>query len=197
MKRLERLPDITCPCGASFAPYAERQRFCSKLCANNRNGRYRRNETLPICEQCRRPMASNRKTRRFCSIHCQGDWYSANITGARASNYRHGMTAGGTSREYWRLHNVLRRREAKIDTAKILLARQKGRCVYCRRELGESYQVDHRMPLALGGSNNLDNLQALCKRCNLKKHAKHPDQFAREMIGEAICAAVERREADA
>lgn len=57
---------------------------------------------------------------------------------------------------------------------------QKNKCANCRERLTEVAHVDHIMPLALGGSNNANNLQLLCKKCNLQKAAKHPFVFARE-----------------
>lgn len=60
---------------------------------------------------------------------------------------------------------------------------QGGKCVYCPSPL-DKFHIDHIMPLALGGSNTDDNIQLLCPRCNLRKHAKHPDVFAKE-IGHA------------
>lgn len=36
------------------------------------------------------------------------------------------------------------------------------------------------MPLALGGSNDIKNLQLLCPTCNMKKSAKHPVKWAQE-----------------
>ena len=35
--------------------------------------------------------------------------------------------------------------------------------------LPPGYQVDHIQPLALGGTNGLSNLQALCVRCHARK----------------------------
>jgi hypothetical protein len=51
-----------------------------------------------------------------------------------------------------------------------LLARERGKCALCAAnlalELSHEPHVDHIVPLALGGSNDLVNLQILCGRCN-------------------------------
>lgn len=59
---------------------------------------------------------------------------------------------------------------------------QKGRCAHswCRKKLGEDECVDHVIALARGGGNDRKNLQLLCQSCNLKKHAKHPIDFAQQ-----------------
>jgi 5-methylcytosine-specific restriction endonuclease McrA len=38
---------------------------------------------------------------------------------------------------------------------------------------GVIMHIDHIVPLAKGGKNELDNLQLLCGKCNLKKGAKN------------------------
>jgi len=63
--------------------------------------------------------------------------------------------------------------------------RQRGLCRWCgRRVTWAEKQVDHVMPLALGGSNGPENLAIACLRCNSSKGAKHPkdwrDQLKRE-----------------
>lgn len=60
--------------------------------------------------------------------------------------------------------------------------RQNGVCAEptCGKDLTDGYHVDHIMPLALGGTNWPSNLQCLCPTCNLRKHAKHPIDWARE-----------------
>lgn len=55
---------------------------------------------------------------------------------------------------------------------------QGGKCKYCN---GAAEHLDHIMPIKLGGTNELANLQWLCKTCNLKKGAKHPDDFERDI----------------
>ena len=49
---------------------------------------------------------------------------------------------------------------------------QHGRCAMCGRtpdEHGVVLQVDHKMPQAWGGTNDIENLQALCEECNRGK----------------------------
>lgn len=60
---------------------------------------------------------------------------------------------------------------------KKLFKLQQGRCPCCRLPLGSDYQLDHKMPLVLGGANTDDNMQLLRKPCNLSKNAKHPVTF--------------------
>jgi hypothetical protein len=58
-----------------------------------------------------------------------------------------------------------------------LFALQKGKCACCGEPLGDSFHLDHIMPLALGGTNTDDNIQLLRQRCNNQKHMKHPIEF--------------------
>lgn len=83
-----------------------------------------------------------------------------------------------------------RNRKAKLKNAggrhsaqdvRELLVLQKHQCVYCRTSLKPGYHVDHIIPLNLGGRNDRTNLQITCARCNLRKNAKHPIEFAREI----------------
>lgn len=63
-----------------------------------------------------------------------------------------------------------------------LIPLQGGKCanMACRVPLKHQYEIDHIMPIAKGGSDNVDNLQLLCPLCNRKKSAKDPIVWAQE-----------------
>lgn len=63
---------------------------------------------------------------------------------------------------------------------KAMLKRQKEKCVVCKIDISNNYHIDHIMPLILGGSNEVSNIQLLCPTCNLNKGAKHPREFMAE-----------------
>jgi cell fate (sporulation/competence/biofilm development) regulator YmcA (YheA/YmcA/DUF963 family) len=44
------------------------------------------------------------------------------------------------------------------------------KCVDCRTDLlDREFDIDHKIPLASGGKNSVENLQPLCKKCHTKK----------------------------
>ncbi len=62
-----------------------------------------------------------------------------------------------------------------------LLELQKNKCVYCSADLTKvKKHLDHIVPLHLGGSNKIFNLQWTCQKCNLSKHAKDPIDWAQQ-----------------
>lgn len=60
---------------------------------------------------------------------------------------------------------------------KTLFSRQRGCCAICSDELDAKYHKDHIVPLALGGTNYIQNIQLACPRCNQEKRARHPVEF--------------------
>jgi len=68
------------------------------------------------------------------------------------------------------------------DDIETILVRQKFKCAECGADIKKrsNRQVDHIIPLKLGGSNWPSNLQILCCTCNKVKAAKHPLDFAAE-----------------
>ena len=58
------------------------------------------------------------------------------------------------------------------ETKKKYVAAQQGwNCGGCKKQLPAWFEVDHKIRLDNGGSNNVDNLVAVCRDCHGKKTA--------------------------
>ena len=62
------------------------------------------------------------------------------------------------------------RREPSEAVKEAVLRRDGQRCCCCSSTLG--LQIDHIVPVYLGGSSDFDQLQALCRFCNTQKAIK-------------------------
>ncbi len=88
-------------------------------------------------------------------------------------------------------NNTRRARLAKVEGTysvkyiDMLFENQLGKCVYCETKLitagRDKYHIDHIFPISKGGSNWPENLQLLCKKCNLSKGSKLPEVFCVEI----------------
>ena len=59
---------------------------------------------------------------------------------------------------------------------------QQGQCAICRRRMAKGdFHIDHIVPVADGGSNEMQNLQLLCPRCNTSKGARPNSEVRREV----------------
>ena len=65
--------------------------------------------------------------------------------------------------------NNANKRKVKELTKKTVASNQKWKCNICNNILDASYEIDHIIPLYKGGSNDMYNLQALCRNCHGKK----------------------------
>lgn len=76
-----------------------------------------------------------------------------------------------------------RKREAEgMHTAADIEAqykRQRGKCYWCGVKVGETYHMDHIVPLSRGGSDLPENLVVACPICNMEKHNKLPHEWAK------------------
>jgi len=72
----------------------------------------------------------------------------------------------------------------KLSNAKtrlIVLDKYGGKCAYCGVELARGWNVDHITPLALGGTNELKNLNPSCKDCNNYKRHTDLEGYRRQL----------------
>ena len=57
------------------------------------------------------------------------------------------------------------------------LKKQSYRCIYCNIDISDRFHRDHKIPIALGGDNSINNIDLLCQDCNKRKHTKTPVEF--------------------
>ena len=66
------------------------------------------------------------------------------------------------------------RKKISLKTARLLQSLQENTCGYCSCTLTDKHpHIDHVMPLAVGGTNNVDNLVLSCPSCNLTASSKY------------------------
>ena len=65
--------------------------------------------------------------------------------------------------------NQTTKRSVSESRKKIIAASQQWRCSQCKEQLDFNYQIDHKIRLEYGGSNEPSNLTALCPNCHSKK----------------------------
>ena len=63
------------------------------------------------------------------------------------------------------------KRSVSETKKKYVAANQNWKCQHCQNQLPAWFEVDHITRLEYGGSNNVDNLVALCRDCHGKKTA--------------------------
>lgn len=72
-----------------------------------------------------------------------------------------------------------RKRLAKAEKT-LILKSQGYKCADCKRDISKiTPHYDHRIPLAIGGSDTITNIQALCGTCHSKKTERDALEIAR------------------
>ena len=72
------------------------------------------------------------------------------------------------------LHSGGTAKRCVSETKKKYVASKQGwKCNSCGQQLNHTFQVDHKLDLQFGGSNEVSNLAALCNNCHAEKTASN------------------------
>jgi 5-methylcytosine-specific restriction endonuclease McrA len=64
----------------------------------------------------------------------------------------------------------------------LLLKTQHGKCWWCGSQVGDEYNIDHRVALSIGGTNWPNNLCISCPSCNKSKGSKLPSEWIGRLL---------------
>ena len=74
--------------------------------------------------------------------------------------------------------NTPKRKSFTKDERIKIYRKTKGHCYLCGEFVDfDSYEIEHKVPLSKGGTNDLSNLFCSCHTCNLIKHDIYPEDF--------------------
>ena len=167
-------------CGVAFSVRKSRVargegNYCSKACCDNARSV---DKTCEICGKSFRLKLSHdvNGNGKYCSIKCRSVGYERREYFKGVSN-PHYIDGQSQSKEYVCRHSQKRRTKLAgnggdytLQAWADLCVKFGNRCLCCGKML--ALTVDHVIPVIKGGSNNIGNLQPLCKSCNSKKNAK-------------------------
>jgi hypothetical protein len=90
------------------------------------------------------------------------------------NSFMHGLN-GGTNPNYEK--RILNsggkstKRSVSETKKKYVASMQNWQCGHCKKQLSAWFEVDHKMRLEYGGTNQVENLVALCRECHGEKTA--------------------------
>lgn len=74
--------------------------------------------------------------------------------------------------------STVKRKNFSAKERLAIYRKTKGHCYLCGEFVDfDSFEIEHRIPLSKGGTNDLDNLFCACHCCNIIKHDIYPQDF--------------------
>jgi hypothetical protein len=68
--------------------------------------------------------------------------------------------------------NRATKRSVSETKKKFVASSQNWKCGACSKQLNHTFEIDHKIRLEYGGTNDVDNLIALCRNCHGEKTAR-------------------------
>ena len=177
------LPDELRQCGkCSKVKPATREYF-----STNKNGK---GGLQNICKDC--AASRQRKYRQDNPERVRANEKNRDPEKRRISSLRSQQRNGKRNREiYAERHPERVRASAQKQRAKrkqapgeytgqdllALFKGQAGNCWWCGCKIKGKFEVDHRIPLSRGGTNDVGNIVISCMPCNRSKHDKLPSEW--------------------
>lgn len=95
----------------------------------------------------------------------------------------------------WCLNHYAARKGARIrlsatDIAAMLI-KQGERCFYCRAAIAGGWHLDHKTPIARGGTHERANVCVACPQCNTRKYTMTAEEFIARMTDTSAPARAE------
>lgn len=185
----ENNPPETCRhCGKVFPPKAsDRTSFCSRECAYSFKSEVSLKRRQELQERKRIERLWKRLAQHSATIE-QGR--TCELCGTSVPRKRYGRaTCDECKRALVRVRRrrarVRREQRERVHCREYLAAmrakfkRTHGQCKLCGQAITLSgdpnsdrrCEFDHKVPLGVGGKDTIDNIQAICRKCNGLKHA--------------------------
>lgn len=160
-----------------------------------RDKKWKKANVRAVSEKNRKQYIKNRKTRlTYASLYRKRnadkinqynrDWREKNskyISENRGKYYKDNKNA-------FLLRNRLRAAAVRGAGGKLtkpdlyaIFKWQHGKCAYCKISIKKKYEIDHIVPVKLGGSSDTRNIQLTCMSCNRRKRATDPILYARQI----------------
>lgn len=137
----------------------------------------------PYCKECDRARVAAKRTSQIDSYRARERERQAQLTAEYKAERARKHYARNRKKvidyQLWR-YAMKRASSGEVVERDAILRRDGGRCRECDTDLTvlTVWHLDHIVPLALGGTHDWSNLQALCRPCNSRKGARLEGQIA-------------------
>jgi len=171
-------------CTAPFHPKKNKQICCSQKCQQRfvRSGPLRE----VACKQCKRPFITPNRQTLFCSDACRNAeknaWtperqaYSRSIQARRNEQQRQRLAKMTRAQRLLPGFNSRYKARITLQDLETMLEQQQGKYLLCDMPL-DKWEIDHIVALNRGGLSVRENLQILCRPCNVGKWTMSVEEY--------------------